>query len=239
MNSPLLADVDAVTFDAGYTLLQPARPVADVYFEKARQQEPTLDAQAFGQRMKSLWARLHADYRSRYPDWESSDELERSAWRDFTRDLAKPFPLLSQAHEAWLADLVAHFDAPTAWVLTPGSQDVLHQLTARGFRIAIVSNWHSALRSLVEGLGLGSACQLILTSSDVGRKKPHPRLFEEASRLLDIPLRRIVHVGDSWEEDVLGAVDAGARAIHFCPKGDCLPSQPSVPRIASLGELVA
>ena len=46
------------------------------------------------------------------------------------------------------------------------------------------------------------------------------RIFEHAARALALPLTAIVHVGDAWEADVIGARNAGARAVWFAPSDE-------------------
>jgi putative hydrolase of the HAD superfamily len=59
----------------------------------------------------------------------------------------------------------------------------------------------------------------------VGIDKPDSRIFEHAAKALGVPLAEIVHVGDAWEADVIGARSAGAQAIWFAPTDDrALPS---------------
>src|SRR5690606_36993474 len=109
---------------------------------------------------------------------------------------------------------------------------------SRGIRVGIVSNWHSALHEILEGHGISRHCELIAISSEVGRKKPHPQIFEHSIQALAIPAARICHVGDSWEEDIVGAMNAGLRAIYFSPTAACPEARPPVPRIKSLLELL-
>ena len=52
-------------------------------------------------------------------------------------------------------------------------------------------------------------------SGRLGFEKPDPRIFEWAAARLAVPTRDLVHIGDSWEADVRGALGVGARAIWF------------------------
>lgn len=233
-----LEGMDAVLFDAGFTLLEPVRSVGDVYYEKALSYDVNLDRNAFGERLKDLWNKLRDEYRSRSPELLSSEEMERAAWRDFSAEVARPFPFLFESHDAWLADLICHFDHPDAWRPMKGTLELISSLRAKGIRVGIVSNWHSALHEILKGHGITRHCEFIAVSSEVGRKKPHPQIFEHAVRALEIPLGHIAHVGDSWDEDVVGARNAGLHAIYFSPSGTCPEARPKVPVIRSLFELL-
>lgn len=211
----LFADVDAVTFDAGYTLVHPVRSVPEVYWDAARTLGVELDRVEFECRMRSCWPRLNTDYRSGRNDLRSSEELERAAWRDFTRDVAAPYPALTACHSEWLTALVKYFDCPTAWRAAESAVDVLAELRRRGQRIGVVTNWHSAVHGILDAHGLATHCHAIITSAEAGRKKPHPEIFQAALKRLDITANRAIHIGDSLEDDIHGAQACGIRAIRL------------------------
>ena len=90
--------ITTVLFDAGFTLIDLVAPVAEVYLDAARDVGAELDACAFGQVLKRQWARLEEDHRKRNPDLTSSEEFERSAWRNFTSDSIRQFGMSSPLH---------------------------------------------------------------------------------------------------------------------------------------------
>jgi FMN phosphatase YigB (HAD superfamily) len=72
-------------------------------------------------------------------------------------------------------------------------------------------------------------------SSEVGWEKPHPRIFAAALALVGVPAAEALHVGDNYQQDVVGARQAGMYAVWLRRRGkqtaDC-------PVISSLSELV-
>ena len=234
----MLAGKKAVLFDAGFTLLEPTRSVADVYFGSAAELGVSLPEQEFRARLAEAWPKATSEYRSAHPDLESSDELERDAWRRFTRMAAEPFPELLRRHEEWLQRLFRHFDEAPAWRPYPGAHELLAQLRRRGVVVGVVSNWHTSLHQILEGLALKPLCHFVLTSADAGRKKPHPRIFEQAVRLAGFDPGDIVHVGDSWDDDVEGARAAGLEAIFVRRGPSAAPPDPGVPQIDRLAQLL-
>lgn len=50
-------------------------------------------------------------------------------------------------------------------------------------------------------------------SCHIGYAKPDPRAFHYVAQKFGVGIERVIHIGDSWECDAAGAVDAGARAI--------------------------
>jgi putative hydrolase of the HAD superfamily len=55
----------------------------------------------------------------------------------------------------------------------------------------------------------------VVVSQRVGVIKPHPAIFGVAERELGVPGGAIVHVGDDWMADVVGAKRAGWRACYL------------------------
>jgi len=98
-----------------------------------------------------------------------------------------------------------------------GMFELVAELVAEGVPVGIISNSEGHLAELVQELGYGALFPVVIDSGRVGVDKPNPRIFQLAAQALDVPLAEIVHVGDAWEADVMGARAAGAQAIWFAP----------------------
>jgi FMN hydrolase / 5-amino-6-(5-phospho-D-ribitylamino)uracil phosphatase len=76
-----------------------------------------------------------------------------------------------------------------------------------------------------ERSGLGGIFQFVVFSQDHGYEKPDPHLFEIAATQAGCSPSRLVMIGDSLVNDVVGAQQAGWRGIwlnrdgHTCPDG--------------------
>ncbi len=102
----------------------------------------------------------------------------------------------------------------------PGMFELVRELRSKGIPVGIVSNSEGRLAELVEELHKTALFRVIVDSGRLGIDKPDRRIFEYAAQQLGVPLTDIVHVGDAWEADVIGARDAGAQAIWFSPTDD-------------------
>jgi FMN phosphatase YigB (HAD superfamily) len=81
-------------------------------------------------------------------------------------------------------------------------------------RLAILSNWPLAtsIDRYVEAAGWAPYLAAVVVSQRVGTIKPHPAIFAVARAALgDPPPGRILHVGDDWAADVVGAAAVGWR----------------------------
>ncbi len=95
-----------------------------------------------------------------------------------------------------------------------GARDALAAAADSG-QVAICSN--CSVPGLVERTLdrtdlAGDVLDVVVTSVDVGWRKPHPRIFEATVDALDVPLPALVHVGDDARTDG-GAERAGARSV--------------------------
>jgi putative hydrolase of the HAD superfamily len=117
-------------------------------------------------------------------------------------------------------------------------------LRARGIALLAVSNWDISLSSVLRDLGLRELLDGVLTSAAIGRPKPSPEIFRAALALVDVPPEQALHVGDSFDEDVLGARAAGVPSLLLrrlvpspSPSPSPMPMRSDVAVISSLAEL--
>lgn len=105
----------------------------------------------------------------------------------------------------------------------------------RGLRLVVASNWDVSLPEVLGRVGLLDRLDGVVTSAEVGARKPDRRVFDEALRRAGVGPADALHVGDSPLEDVEGARGAGVPVVLLAR--DRRPGPPGVPTIASLAEL--
>ncbi|MEO5703797.1 MAG: HAD family hydrolase [Candidatus Limnocylindrales bacterium] len=97
----------------------------------------------------------------------------------------------------------------------------LERLSGRGFALGILSNWPvaSTIDRFAEAQGWLGFLRAIVVSQRVGTIKPHPAIFRAAAEALGFAggaeQPAILHVGDDWAADVVGARAAGWRAAYL------------------------
>ncbi len=113
--------------------------------------------------------------------------------------------------EAYSQAFVAEIPAP------PGSGRVIGDLATRGFRVAILSNWPLAatIDRFAHAAGWLPWLSGIYVSERIGTIKPHPAIFARTARALGVEPGAILHVGDDWAADVVGARSAGWRVAYL------------------------
>ena len=98
----------------------------------------------------------------------------------------------------------------------PSIGPMLLRLASR-YTVGICSNWPLAetIDRFVEEAGWAPALAAVVVSERVGAIKPDPRIFRAAEAALATPPGAILHVGDDWAADVVGAKRAGWRAVYL------------------------
>ena len=87
-------------------------------------------------------------------------------------------------------------------------------LRAKGYALAVVSNFDRRLHAVLDDLRLSEFFEAIIISSEVGADKPDPRIFEHALRRLGVTAGETWHVGDDPKRD-WGAEALGLRVFRL------------------------
>lgn len=108
----------------------------------------------------------------------------------------------------------------------------LERLHDRGFALAILSNWPLALTvdRFADAQGWSGWLRAVVVSQRVGVIKPHPDIFRAAEAALAAGHEAaILHVGDDWAADVVGAARAGWRTAYLRGRQEDTPLPTSEP----------
>jgi putative hydrolase of the HAD superfamily len=95
----------------------------------------------------------------------------------------------------------------------PDAAPALRDLRELGLRIVVVSNWDCSLPEVLARIGLDAAVDAVVTSAMVGAPKPDRRIFDAALAAAGCAPHEALHVGDSAEHDLAGALAAGIPAL--------------------------
>lgn len=105
----------------------------------------------------------------------------------------------------------------------PETVEVLRALRERGHPLAVVSNWDVSLREVLDRTGLTPLVDAIVISAEQGVSKPDPRLLEVALTQLGASAVGALHVGDTYDADVVGARAAGVAPVLVVRDGAAAP----------------
>jgi len=96
-----------------------------------------------------------------------------------------------------------------------GMIELVRELRRAGVPVAVLSNSEGHLEELVAELGWSELFVAVADSGKLGFEKPGREIFVWTAERLGAPLDRVVHIGDSMQADVRGALGAGMRAVWF------------------------
>lgn len=139
------------------------------------------------------------------------------------RRQAPPRDVLGRALEAGLDEVHAYPDVPP----------VIKALSRRGYRLVTASNLVAPFGRALER-ELGAWMDGFALSYEVGALKPDRRMFEAATRHLDMSADQILVVGDSVTDDIEGAHALGMASIQVDRSGKAANAIASLEPLLSL-----
>ncbi|HLU48753.1 MAG TPA: HAD-IA family hydrolase, partial [Planctomycetota bacterium] len=214
--SAALGPVEVVFFDVGGTLLRVETSVGAVYAEVAAEHGVRVDPKALDERFRQAWKRSIA--RSRARRFRCSDAILREEWLDIVTETFGR-EVRDEEIRAVFEALYERFVSGDAWKVVPGARETLRHLRERGLRLGVISNWDSRLPQTLAELGLDEFFEVLVISYEVGYEKPHERIFAEALRRTGASPEQVLHVGDSYEADIIPARSKGWRTLWIATGG--------------------
>lgn len=217
MNRSLNRRYDVVLLDAGGTLIRVGPGVGEIYADRAARYGVDVEPTVIEAQFRALWDERHDTLHGGV-----SDTVERQWWRELVSDVfdrAGKRGAFGDAFDPYFEELYDLFALGDVWHVFDDVVPALEVLAANGIRCAVVSNWDSRLGQLLDRLDLGGWFEFVFTSAAVGYRKPDPRIFGHALAQLGVSAGRAVHVGDSYEDDVLGAQRAGVTPVLIARDG--------------------
>ena len=204
----MASGITAVTFDAGSTLLFPHPSVGAVYSEIMAGHGLELRPALLETTFRDVWRQAVAG-----PRTVINPDADKQWWYDVVARVLQRLNTSVPGYDALFEDLWAAFAQPSRWRLHDQATTVLAELCARGYRLAVLSNWDDRLPNLIEALGLSRYFEALFVSCEVGAEKPDIRIFRHAQECFGLPAAQILHVGDSPVHDAEGACNAGWQYV--------------------------
>ena len=122
------------------------------------------------------------------------------------------------------------------FVLFDDVSATLKSLKAQGLKLGLLTNLQSEVNSMCRELGIADYLDFTVTSAEAGADKPQPPIFLKALQLAHVNPAEAIHVGDQYQNDVLGARGVGISPI-LLDRADYYTEIKDCPRIRSLTEV--
>jgi putative hydrolase of the HAD superfamily len=208
----------AVLFDYGHTLIyfdeRPHSALVDAYEKVNRLLADRLErevpaAQVLIEKVsKTVDDEIQRDYEAGRPEEVEIAAIYDAALRGLGLELEPELieQVMELEQEGWLKSV--H--------VGPDVVRTLGELRRRGLRLGVVSNAAyrpRLMKQQLAALGLQDYFDAVTFSSEVGVRKPHPKIYADALMKLGIEPVRALFVGDRVREDVQGPKSLGMRAV--------------------------
>ena len=201
----MFPEIEAIFMDVGNTLRIVVRDEA--FQAQARKQLMTMmgsqeTEDAFFDKLNERW--------KKYRKWALANRIEAAEeelWIRFLfpdEPVAKIAPLARKLTRSWR-------DMDGRRVPRKDVKRVVVDLDRRGYLLGIIANMfpETEIQEWLEADGLAPYFKTVVLSSRFGRRKPDPRIFEEAARQAGGDPAKSAYLGDHPERDVVGARQAG------------------------------
>lgn len=100
--------------------------------------------------------------------------------------------------------------------LVPHAIELLQYLQQRGYNLYILSNGFIEVQQRkLQSAGIAQYFSRIVLSDEIGITKPDRRLFDYALQVTDSHADDTLLIGDNYDADILGAMNAGWGQIYF------------------------
>ncbi|CAG0931357.1 Pyrimidine 5'-nucleotidase YjjG [Thermoflexales bacterium] len=206
--------IKGVTFDLGSTLIEFRGDWGDIFRSLSadlitylRDHNFNLDFEKFEQRYQEIVAQF---YTRGQQDW-----IEYTAEYTLRYTLAE-FGYPDVSEKVLKKGLAAAFaQGELLWRPFGDVYRTLDVLKVRGYRIGLISNARDAanVERLIDNAQLRPWLDPIVISANVGVRKPNPHIFQLVLDAWQLPPEQVVMVGDMLGADILGAHNAGLRAV--------------------------
>lgn len=141
---------------------------------------------------------------------------------------------MDAAQEAALSETFARAESEAE--LFPEALEALEGARALA-RLALLSNTQNFDLDLLDRLGLAGAIRVRGLSAELGAVKPEPGAFDALAKRLGLFPGNLVMVGDSWNDDIEGALAAGWTAIWINRHGRTRPAHDPEAELVELPDL--
>jgi putative hydrolase of the HAD superfamily len=117
---------------------------------------------------------------------------------------------------------------PKRTLLFPYAKEILQYLVDKGYMLHLVTNGFDATQHCkLDSSGLKKYFTEVITSECSNSLKPHKEIFEFTFQRCCAKPEECIMIGDSFEADILGAMNAGIDQVHVNFENKPTPVKPT------------
>lgn len=157
------------------------------------------------------------------------EKINHELWRQYAlKQVSKEELRYQRFHQAFLHFGYDRVEIAKAWAdeylaispykthLIDGSLEILNYLKAKNYELHIITNGFREVQHIkLSESGLKDFFRHIIISEDHGVNKPDIKIFELAQTLSGAGQPECIMIGDNYEADILGALNARWKAVYL------------------------
>jgi putative hydrolase of the HAD superfamily len=225
-NGLISQNIEVISFDAGFTLLEPAPSFGGILSKVATNRGYDCDPDMLTPRFFDAHHKHAKLSRIEGKGMYACEERSKYWWDRITIEAYGS--LINSDDAQTLADQCYNeLSKGSSWKLYPDVLPVLRELSAGGYRLIVLSNWDRRLPGILKELGIAGFFQSVYYSTSVEFEKPDEPFFRYMLEDLQIPANSVLHIGDNLIDDLEGASRVGMhgmvvkRKVTIGPAGHC------------------
>ncbi|MDP4183859.1 MAG: YjjG family noncanonical pyrimidine nucleotidase [Bacteroidota bacterium] len=162
-----------------------------------------------------VYTRINNSYWEQYRRNEIKKEfLSTRRFEDSFKEYGVQIPVTGQqTHDRFMQIM------PSKNKLTEGTIETLDKLFPKHRMFIITNGFKEVQYNKLKTAGLSQYFKRIFTSEEIKVPKPSKEIFDYAVKSVNARKRESLMIGDSWEVDILGAMNAGIDQVYYCPSG--------------------
>ncbi len=156
------------------------------------------------------------------------EQINHSLWNEYhTKRITKQKLIVERFSQSLTAFGIAHYDwevlnsqylenMAKQTRLFPDTLQTLTYLKKKGYQMYIITNgFREVQHKKLITCGLSDYFRKVIISEDIQTTKPHRQIFEYALKSGNAQKKRSIMIGDSWDTDIIGALEFGMDQIMF------------------------
>ena len=207
-------EIKLISFDAADTLIKLVRSVGEHYSSIASKHGVQASVEDINKSFKKVFAET--------PPLSESGDKDLQWWKEV---IEKTFAALGFQNKSFsnfdnfVKELYDALSEDRAWATFNDVENTLQELKKLGLRMIVFSNFDERLLKVLADLSIDHYFEKVICSSQIGYGKPDTKAFRKVAELVDLKPEEILHVGDGFENDYLGAYRAGFQSLYLNRSG--------------------
>ena len=108
-------------------------------------------------------------------------------------------------------------EMPLQTRLVDGARELLDHLYGK-YEMSVITNGFKEVQyDKIQKSGLSKYFRKIFISEEIGAQKPDKKIFEYAVKSMNAKKKKSLMIGDSWDADIIGALNFGIDQVYFTP----------------------